>query len=640
MTSAGLESANTLQLTQTQNYDTSPDATNTDSNPGLIVAVCFAIARGIVDHDHPSNHDNLAEPDPKVCRTIESDLARAMEHITELENDRRRVCVGSSDYREKRSLTETAADDCTSPAPSTSPIPTPLPTVPGELRVSNATNYTELKTAVESAPPCGMGRLQVNLPQSGIEMGADETAIQLPASSCVVIVGGTEELPPHADARRLGPGSSYHRLVGNGHDRLFNAEGFVSEFQLRGLFLSNSHAADGSGGAVALLAGCGECAFVDCVLTNNDAAENGGAFYVQGTSTNGRITSVVVLDRTIFMANHANMLGGAVAISDGVSLRLKNVSFHNCTADVGGGIYIEHSEVDAHDVDFFNNRASSSGGGLAAEFDNTVRVRGGFASGNVARGMGAFDGGGAYYFYDENTIEITGVTADDNIGNLGGAVWIAEGSTAVISNVTARRNRGKYGGGAFAILTSSFAHVIEGVALANYAPQGGVFFIGYQSTVHVSGFSSLRNRAVDAGTFLILFQSNLFATGVVVRENAVSGWAGAAQIASGGQLILTHSLVSDCRADTFAGAFLAYQAEHLKLVNVTLANLTSAQASGGGIYVQEVIQVKMSRVTLSNCVSEDRGGGAFILDADLEISDSTFENSVGEIGGGLWYFGG
>ena len=48
---------------------------------------------------------------------------------------------------------------------------------------------------------------------------------------------------------------------------------------------------------------------------------------------------------------------------------------------------------------------------------------------------------------------------------------------------------------------------------------------------------------------------------------AVSGWAGAAQIAPGGQLILTHSLVCDCRAGTFAGAFLSLQTEHRKLVN-------------------------------------------------------------------------
>ena len=398
--------------------------------------------------------------------------------------------------------------------PTVSLMPTPDPSIQGETTTINVANFSELKNAIEGAPQCHEGRVDVRVTTLAITMGSTDAAISIPYSSCVQIsqassrrrmtasstptatptsncadddaglpaayglssagcagssaycdsllcptcsypgtcdatcgycaeMMATPTTSPTSDcadddvslpaayglssagcagsgtycesllcptcsypgtcdatcgycaattfmptASRLN--SDFPQLVGNGQSRFFFSDVFVRSFSLTGFLVSNARATDGSGGAIEFSAGCEELSLADCILVDNEASEDGGALHVDS----GTEISSVRISRSEFISNCALKGGGAFSASGGVVVVLRNTTFARNSADVGGGLRIEHAtELDAESVNFIQNDAATSGGGMACEYGNFVRLNNTMARGNVAQGDEHFDFG-------------------------------------------------------------------------------------------------------------------------------------------------------------------------------------------------------------------------------------------------------
>ena len=75
--------------------------------------------------------------------------------------------------------------------PTVSAMPTPAPSATAALRVLNVRTFGELKSAVESAPACGAGRVRIQL-LNHVRMGPGNESVQVPQGSCVDVVGVVE----------------------------------------------------------------------------------------------------------------------------------------------------------------------------------------------------------------------------------------------------------------------------------------------------------------------------------------------------------------------------------------------------------------------------------------------------------------
>ena len=535
-----------------------------------------------------------------------------------------------------------------SQAPTTSPVvlpssvptvstrPTTFPTVAAVPQLLNVSNFTELKAAVEGAPSCGIGRVQVNI-LGAVKMGLNDSAIQLPALSCITVVGGAA--PLRSDSRRLGESETpvdaqYTRLTGNGRDRLFHARGFVREFKLRRLLLSNGYAFSGSGGAASFDGGCGECAIFQCFLANHGAVGSGGALHFQGGS------SFVRLDETQFVSNSALVNGGAVSVSESVAVRLQSVTFFNNSAETGGAMYAEYeSVVDADEVHFSNNTASWGGGGLACAYDNIVRIQGGVAMANVAENFEGFVGGGAFHFVSGNSVEVLDFIAEANIAKGGGAVLIEDSCTVVMQNVSFKSNTARDSGGAVLLRYGSTAYIFGGIAVENTATEmGGSFFVHQSSTLFLSGFSAVDNQCGgNGGVVFVYFSSNFYATGMVATGNVAGANGGVLFVASRGRMKVTNSSFTKGTAGTHGGGLLGYGADSIELDRVNFTNMRSTQ-KGGGLSISSTSRVKMLQVTISHCESGSSGGAAVIYDSAFELVDSIIADSrAAESGGGLHF---
>ena len=141
-----------------------------------------------------------------------------------------------------------------------------------------------------------------------------------------------------------------YRISGNDRQRIFDVSG--GTLTIRDLTLAEGNAE--AGGAIQLSNGALVRATAVTFVKNR--AANGGAIAAHGA--NNRI----VIERSSFVDNHAEISAGAIDVSRG-RVTINNSSFvRNRSSDFGGVVVSQSAVIDVENSTFHLNRAASSGG--------------------------------------------------------------------------------------------------------------------------------------------------------------------------------------------------------------------------------------------------------------------------------------
>jgi CSLREA domain-containing protein len=202
----------------------------------------------------------------------------------------------------------------------------------------------------------------------------------------------------------------------------------------------------------------------------NNRADRGGALALYGKSS---------LYNVEFLANDANLEGGAVWIASSPEIAIRASTFNNNRTEAGAGsaIYVAlgNANTSIDQTAFFANLAGGLDGNGTVYASGTLNLKHSVFAHNTVEGAG---GGGALYLtngiiatlesdeFTENTIE------EFNVGASGGAIH-ADGGIVLVdkSNITA--NQAFVGGGVYAA-PGTFLSLVNTTVAKNRAETAGV----------------------------------------------------------------------------------------------------------------------------------------------------------------------
>jgi predicted outer membrane repeat protein len=187
------------------------------------------------------------------------------------------------------------------------------------------------------------------------------------------------------------------------------------------------------GGAIANEAGT--MMITASTFTSNYALD-GGAIYVNGPAT-ATITS------TLFLTNSGGYGGAIEMAGSGGQIDVVRSTFQgNSVSGEGGAIWTLGGDVDLDTVTFDTNTAVGSGGAINC-YGDTVSVINSTLTNNHAEGTG-----GA--IYSTCNLNITNITAHDNMANVGGGgIYQAGAGFAAVQYATFANNIAPFGAGIY-----------------------------------------------------------------------------------------------------------------------------------------------------------------------------------------------
>ena len=205
---------------------------------------------------------------------------------------------------------------------------------------------------------------------------------------------------------------------------------------------SSSRGQNSFGGAVVLRAGTGGGTLSGMILANvtiiNSTSENhGGAIFVEGASTNAKISNIRIVNSS------AKNKGGAICIV-GSGATLTNIEITNSSAKIdGGAIYTGGAGSTFNNVTIRNSSAANNGGAIIIEAD-TQRFNNCSIDGATAHY------GGGIYTTDKAFIYLTGCTVNNTYAYNGGGLYYggSTGTVLWVDNCTFTNNNASHNGGA------------------------------------------------------------------------------------------------------------------------------------------------------------------------------------------------
>ena len=153
----------------------------------------------------------------------------------------------------------------------------------------------------------------------------------------------------------------------------------------------------------------GQVTLSDLTQTHGTAAEGGGLY---------ALDAEVQLDEVVVTDNAASDYGGGVRVhSSDISISASEIS-HNTTDGSGGGFFVsDHSDATLDDVHIEGNVASSTGGGVRAEYLVGLRITDSTLTANEAN-----RGGGFHHAYWVTSTIDGSVFSENQASEYGGAI--------------------------------------------------------------------------------------------------------------------------------------------------------------------------------------------------------------------------
>ena len=456
--------------------------------------------------------------------------------------------------------------------------------------------------------------------------------------------------------------------------RLFKVDS-GGQLTLQAVTLNGGDAGTGAGGGVRNL---GTLTLIDARVENGSAVWGGGLHNLGTLSlTNGQVLnnsadhggglyggdgSLTVTGTTI-TGNSANNNGGGIYMASDTDLTLTNATLTNNDADasagLGGGLYMNGDSIAIDGGDISSNDAYRGGGVYVNQASISALLDGGLT---VNSNHASNDGGGLYVVSGVSltldAVTLDGNHADDDGGGIYTNGTLTVTDSAITNNTSDDDAGGIYNSGTLSLTDTA---VDSNSADSVVGAGGGIRDNG---TTTLTGGSVSGNSAHDGGG-LYLSNTSLSASGVTIANNVASADGGGAYLASGSDLTLTNSTVSDNDADASAGlgggVFMngdslavsggsissndAYRGGGLYvnqaptsavLNNGAAINSNSASGDGGGLYLNSDT-LTLDGVTLDGNHTDDDGGAAYVNGGLLDVDDALIQNNTADDKGGAIY---
>ncbi len=134
--------------------------------------------------------------------------------------------------------------------------------------------------------------------------------------------------------------------------------------------------------------------------------------------------------------------------------------------------------------------------------------------------------------------------------------------------------------------------------------------------------------------------SGMTLTDMIIRNNTVTAYGGAAVYVSYGTVVINNSLITNNKnaslATDYSGGAIS-QRGSLTLNNTTVTNNVSTNSGGGGIYTQANYTLTLNNSTISGNSAAKNGGGLLLeYGATVNINNSTIAYNSAQNGGGIY----
>ena len=339
--------------------------------------------------------------------------------------------------------------------------------------------------------------------------------------------------------------------------------------------------------------------FINCSKVESNRAGFGGVMEIS------EVDQMIVYG-SILSNNTAELVGGALMLSNNFITRISNSLLIGNSADYSGGaVYMETNNASFSNCDFDSNTATETGGAIDAELASNFDISASIIRNNVAQiGAGIFCSDksliitnnititqnaitkqGTLFFLESN-VTFTHITSvSDNVGSLfffySSAVF--RGTTLINSSTSKEGELTTLEGGAITAFQSTVD--LEGLIIlrGNSASKGGAIYAA-SSKLYVSGNTLISNNsALNSGGGIYLQQSELYCGGKssldVLGNNAINKGGG------------IHAISSTITAEyRYPFLTMQYAGSKVNLINNRVARI------GGGICLENNAKVKILNV--------------------------------------------
>ncbi|KAJ3025768.1 UNVERIFIED_CONTAM: hypothetical protein HDU68_006702, partial [Siphonaria sp. JEL0065] len=246
--------------------------------------------------------------------------------------------------------------------------------------------------------------------------------------------------------------------------------------------------------------------------------------------------------------------GAALRIS-GANVVISNTRFHNLTADNGGAIIIDASQVSLTNITFESNTAAAA-------------------------------------------------------SSLGGGDMLIMGSSVVTCNECHSANPSTRSSGAFVLITQTSTLDMNGGSCYNgVANWAGCWMVDINSNVTLNNVSAANSHAVAGGVIFLNHASTVQATNLRIKDSYADGQGGCVYSYGGGVLILRDSFIDHCYCPTCFGGFAVMQANsELYIYGTTLQNIVAGSVAGVILGTNNAIVVVDQGSVIQNSVGGSDGG--------------------------------
>lgn len=413
----------------------------------------------------------------------------------------------------------------------------------------------------------------------------------------------------------------------------------------------DANGGNGNGGAISIAAGTLNGSGTN-VFKENTAENHGGAIYVSyvtGTD-GGQNGGVVNITDGLFEKNSAPC-GGAISSRTNGSVTLTgtvlkgNVATASSTGAQGGAIYTNDGTLtlsgvtlDGNTTNYYGAAVYSIGTVFTATDDCIVKNNTGITGAAIWLNINSGDtatitdmtlqknlrsagtANGTIYANGNGTLNITGLTASENVSSNGGILYTSGGLTITLKDSTLTDNQALTVGGIVAYRGTKTMEISGCTISGNTAPNGGVVEASGAGTLTIKSSTLESNTATDKG-------GAIYATGSA-------------------KVVISEDTTLKTNTAKYGGAIHLDLGATVTINNSTLDGNSTTGGEGGAIMVADSTEkdplaqtkLEMTNVTLQNNTAKTRGG-ALATDYDspkviIKATNCTFYKNTSTTSGG------
>lgn len=353
--------------------------------------------------------------------------------------------------------------------------------------------------------------------------------------------------------------------------------------------------------------------------------ENDGAGIFIGTYI--RLQSDSYINNCVFTDNKA-LKGAAIAVFFlSGSLAITSSSFVSNSATFGAALYLSHS----YTVDIHTNVTMKACYFRSNTPDYAIEVQGSFLLNEVYGSDNLFETGtGAYTVFSGLLREANSVIRDQS-NTIGGAMRIQMGAQAHMINVTMFDNSAESKGGAFLVSSTSVLTINNCDIYGNLAGEsGGVVYADRNSIIAIEASTLHSNSAQSIGSVLVISPGEVTVRDSLIYGNHASFYA--ALILNFCSAVISNVQFRNNTSDDDSPGIFASTC-HLNVSDSSFEDQTGRVGGFFSAVHHNVIHITSSVFRRGHVASQ--GGAIYaILETTIEVQQSRFENCTsGEIGG-------